>query len=34
MADPRFEVVPGTQPGSKPEQVNAFEAVPRQTIAE
>jgi alkyl sulfatase BDS1-like metallo-beta-lactamase superfamily hydrolase len=32
--DPRFEISPGTKPTVETEQVDPYEAVPRQTIAE
>jgi linear primary-alkylsulfatase len=32
--DPRFEITPGTKPPREQEQVDAYEAVPRQSIAE
>ena len=32
--DPRFEITPGTKPAPEQERVDAFEAVPRQSIAE
>ncbi|MBB3399589.1 MULTISPECIES: alkyl sulfatase dimerization domain-containing protein [unclassified Rhizobium] len=32
--NPRFEIMPGTEPGPELAQVDPYEAVPRQTIAE
>ncbi len=32
--DPRFEITPGTKPVAEREQIDPYEAVPRQTIAE
>lgn len=32
--NPRFEIMPGTKPAAETEQVDPYEAVPRQTIAE
>jgi alkyl sulfatase BDS1-like metallo-beta-lactamase superfamily hydrolase len=32
--DPRFEIAPGTKPTAEHEQIDPYEAVPRQTIAE
>jgi alkyl sulfatase BDS1-like metallo-beta-lactamase superfamily hydrolase len=32
--DPRFEITPGTKPTAEREQIDPYEAVPRQTIAE
>ena len=32
--DPRFEITPGTKPTAEREQIDPYEAVPRQSIAE
>jgi hypothetical protein len=32
--DPRFEITPGTKPTAESEQIDPYEAAPRQTIAE
>ncbi len=32
--DPRFEITPGTKPVAEREQIDPYEAVPRQAIAE